>query len=51
LYRRSVLGRGPMRLGWSAVVRPSLALNYFGQGAPADRPDCRREPLDHLAPG
>lgn len=26
-------GRGPIRIGWYAVVFPSLLLNYFGQGA------------------
>ena len=26
-------GRGPIRLAWSAVVFPALALNYFGQGS------------------
>jgi KUP system potassium uptake protein len=26
-------GRMPIRLGWFAVVLPSLVLNYFGQGA------------------
>ena len=26
-------GRRPIRLGWSIVVLPALALNYFGQGA------------------
>ena len=26
-------GRGPIRLSWSAVVLPALALNYLGQGA------------------
>ena len=26
-------GRGPIRLGWFAVVLPALALNYLGQGA------------------
>ncbi len=28
-------GRGPIRLAWSAVVFPALALNYLGQGAAA----------------
>ena len=26
-------GRGPIRIGWYAVVFPSLLLSYFGQGA------------------
>ncbi len=26
-------GRGPIRLGWQALVLPALALNYLGQGA------------------
>lgn len=26
-------GRGPIQIAWIAVVLPSLALNYFGQGA------------------
>ncbi|MDO7843866.1 potassium transporter Kup [Sphingomonas immobilis] len=26
-------GRGPIRLGWFALVAPCLVLNYFGQGA------------------
>jgi len=26
-------GRGPIRFTWTAVVLPSLVLNYFGQGA------------------
>jgi KUP system potassium uptake protein len=30
-------GRGPIRLGWSAIVFPALALNYLGQGAAALR--------------
>ena len=28
-------GRGPIRLGWIAVVFPALVLNYLGQGASA----------------
>ena len=28
-------GRGPIRLGWLAVVFPALILNYLGQGAAA----------------
>jgi KUP system potassium uptake protein len=30
-------GRGPIRVGWSAIVFPALALNYLGQGAAALR--------------
>ncbi|MEO8160438.1 MAG: potassium transporter Kup [Arenimonas sp.] len=26
-------GRGPIRVGWLALVLPALVLNYFGQGA------------------
>jgi KUP system potassium uptake protein len=26
-------GRGPIKLGWFALVLPSLVINYFGQGA------------------
>ena len=26
-------GRGPIKLGWFALVLPALVLNYFGQGA------------------
>jgi KUP system potassium uptake protein len=26
-------GRGPIRIGWLALVLPALAINYFGQGA------------------
>jgi KUP system potassium uptake protein len=28
-------GKGPIRLAWSAIVFPALALNYLGQGAEA----------------
>ena len=30
-------GRGPIRVGWTAIVFPALALNYLGQGAAALR--------------
>ena len=44
-------GRGPMRLGWFAVVLPSLALNYFGQGALLlTDPTAHENPFYHLAP-
>ena len=44
-------GRGPMRLGWFAVVLPSLALNYFGQGALLlTDPTAHENPFFHLAP-
>jgi KUP system potassium uptake protein len=44
-------GRGPMRVGWFAVVLPSLALNYFGQGALLlTDPTEHENPFYHLAP-
>ena len=44
-------GRGPMRLGWFAAVLPSLALNYFGQGALLLTDATAHEnPFYHLAP-
>jgi KUP system potassium uptake protein len=44
-------GRWPMRLGWFAVVLPSLALNYFGQGALLlTDPTAHENPFFHLAP-
>ena len=37
-------GRGPIQLAWLAVVLPSLALNYLGQGALVSRrPEGDRE--------
>jgi KUP system potassium uptake protein len=44
-------GRHPIRAAWFAIVLPSLALNYFGQGALllAD-PEALRNPFYQLAP-
>jgi KUP system potassium uptake protein len=44
-------GRGPIQLGWFAVVLPALMLNYFGQGGLllAD-PDAAESPFFLLAP-
>ncbi len=44
-------GKGPIRLGWYAVVLPSLLLQYFGQGALLLRqPDAITHPFYLLAP-
>ncbi|HYI83525.1 MAG TPA: KUP/HAK/KT family potassium transporter, partial [Acetobacteraceae bacterium] len=44
-------GRGPIRLGWFSLVLPSLALNYFGQGALLlTEPHAYENPFFHLAP-
>ena len=44
-------GRAPIRLGWFALVLPSLALNYFGQGALLlTDPTAHENPFFHLAP-
>ncbi len=44
-------GRGPIRMGWSILVFPSLALNYLGQGAMVlDRPETLANPFYLLAP-
>ena len=44
-------GRGPIRLGWFAVVWPSLLANYFGQGALLLRdPQAVENPFYLLAP-
>lgn len=44
-------GKGPIRLGWYAVVLPSLLLQYFGQGALLLRqPDAITNPFYLLAP-
>ena len=45
-------GRGPIQLGWFAVVLPALMLNYFGQGGLllAD-PHAAENPFFLLAPG
>jgi KUP system potassium uptake protein len=44
-------GRGPIQLGWFAVVLPALMLNYFGQGGLllAD-PDAAESPFFLLVP-
>lgn len=44
-------GAKPIRLGWYCVVLPSLALNYFGQGALLlDNPEAIKNPFYALAP-
>jgi KUP system potassium uptake protein len=44
-------GRLPIRLGWFAVVLPSLVLNYFGQGALLlSDPEAIANPFYLLAP-
>lgn len=44
-------GRGPIRIGWFALVMPSLLLNYFGQGALIlERPETAHNPFYLLAP-
>ncbi|GAC1401487.1 MAG: potassium transporter Kup [Chloroflexota bacterium] len=44
-------GKGPIRLGWSVVVLPSLLLQYLGQGALLLRqPDAMANPFYLLAP-
>jgi KUP system potassium uptake protein len=45
-------GRGPIRIGWYAVVFPSLLLNYFGQGAKLlHDPAAASNPFYSLVPG
>jgi KUP system potassium uptake protein len=45
-------GRGPIRIGWFAVVFPALLLNYFGQGAMLLRnPAAAVNPFYGLVPG
>ena len=45
-------GRGPIRIGWYAVVFPSLLLNYFGQGAKLlHDPSASSNPFYSLVPG
>jgi len=47
----SHFGRGPIVLGWYAVVFPALTLNYFGQGAlMLSRPGALANPFYELAP-
>ncbi len=45
-------GRGPIRIGWLALVLPALLANYYGQGALllAD-PTATENPFFRLAPG
>ena len=44
-------GRGPIRIGWFAVVFPALLLNYFGQGALLLRdPSAANNPFYGLVP-
>jgi len=44
-------GREPIRLGWFALVLPTLLVNYFGQGAQLlANPETRVNPFFHLAP-
>jgi KUP system potassium uptake protein len=44
-------GRGPIRLGWYAIVFPALLLNYFGQGALLlSEPDSAVNPFFELVP-
>ena len=45
-------GKGPIRLAWFSLVAPSLALNYFGQGALLiGQPEAVTNPFYHLVPG
>ena len=45
-------GRGPIRLSWSALVLPALALNYLGQGANVlVDPDALHNPFYRMVPG
>ena len=45
-------GRAPIRLAWTALVLPSLALNYLGQGALLMRdPGAIENPFFRLFPG
>jgi len=44
-------GRRPIRLAWTGLVLPALALNYLGQGALLIRnPDAIENPFFHLFP-
>ncbi len=44
-------GAGPIRISWFAIVFPSLAINYFGQGALIlHNPAAIDNPFFHLAP-
>jgi KUP system potassium uptake protein len=45
-------GRKAIRVGWFAVVLPSLMLNYFGQGALLiSRPEAAVNPFYQMSPG
>ncbi len=45
-------GRGPIRVAWTGLVFPALALNYLGQGALVlARPETVENPFFLLAPG
>ncbi len=45
-------GRGPIRIAWSALVLPTLALAYLGQGALVlARPEAAGNPFFLMAPG
>ena len=45
-------GRKPIQLAWSSIVLPSLALNYFGQGALIlANPEAVANPFYKLYPG
>ena len=44
-------GKQPIRMAWFAIVMPSLALNYFGQGALLlQNPDAVKNPFFLMAP-
>ncbi len=44
-------GKKPIRLAWFSVVMPSLALNYFGQGALLlERPEAVKNPFFLMVP-
>jgi KUP system potassium uptake protein len=44
-------GKRPIRLAWFSLVMPSLALNYFGQGALLlARPEAVKNPFYEMAP-
>jgi KUP system potassium uptake protein len=44
-------GRGPIRMTWFSLVLPTLAVNYFGQGALLlESPEAHMNPFFHLAP-
>jgi KUP system potassium uptake protein len=44
-------GRGPIRIGWLALVLPALVINYFGQGALIlEFPEAVKNPFYLLVP-